>query len=606
MTDNSQNPDGVSTNASWLRNLALSWRYLRLHQKLSALCVIVCLTISALLDLFVITAVLPIVSRLSGSESLTNSNAVTRFLESVWQRDASQSAMSMLVIFALILILKTLLQISIRYVVFKLRVLLTVEVTSDLLRRYLLRPYLLHRKQPTSRLVRDVNEAGILVFHQLGPFSSVVSELSLLLGTLTFFLLVAPLITLVLLVVGGGLVFVFDRMFSRLSVRQGNIRLFEDEVKHRKLTDAFMGFPLIKKYQLEPRVTSEISTNIQKSVAAHESIGLIGELMPLLMEASVIVAICIAVATSQYIGPAEIDLLPLLSFIAVGVLRLIPGVGRITSAVQYLKFWSARNASLLADLTTRNASTSHVAQYDKEPPTNQLDVEIVTLEVKEIEFRFDGESQEVLRDISFELKSGEIVGLVGPSGCGKSTLLEVIAGLLPESSGKVVVRSESGRSLALDSVALVAQRTFLFSASFRENLLLGVVNRVVSDDELWDVLRTVELDQFVEANPLRLNQLVGEGGRSVSGGQAQRIGLARALLSRPRFLLLDEATNALEEDLEMRIMQRIRRMNPLLAILVVSHRSATLELCDRIEHMISIRGAAKGSPAEVRKDKELT
>lgn len=602
MTDNSGERGTASTNHSWPKNLRLSWRYLRLSQKLAAACVVSCLMLSALLDLLVMSAVFPLVASLSGSDTSVKTNVVTEFLMSVWKRDSTESALGMLIMFAVLLGVKSFLQIVVRYIAFRLRLSLNVEVTSDLLRRYLMRPYISYRQQPTSQLVRDVNEAGILVVHQLGPFSSFLSELTLLLITLLFFLVLDPAITIVLLLVGGGLVLIFDRLFSRISVRQGRIRLFEDELKVRRLTDAFTGFQIIKKNRLEAQVNNEISKNIRKSVTAHESIGLSGELLPLLMEASVIISICIAVAVSQYFGSFEANPLPVLSFVAVSVIRLIPSVGRITSAVQYLNFWSSRNATLLADLTAPEVPQNYGFRRDDGSITPRAGHGDANLELVGVTFQFSGASHEVFSDVSLVINSGETVGLVGPSGCGKSTLLEVIAGLLPPTRGSVFLRSNDGHNLSLDNVALVAQHTFLFSMSIGKNLQFGAPDRVVSDAELWDTLSTVDIVELVKSDFRGLDQQIGDGGTPMSGGQAQRIGIARALLSYPKLLLLDEATNALEEELEERIIRQIRCKNPEIAIMVVSHRSSTLGLCDRIEHLGSHYGALKSPNDSLQED----
>ncbi len=587
MTDNPSEQGAGAINHSWPKNLRLSWHYLRIGQKLSAVCVVLCLAFSALLDLLVISAVLPLIASLSGGDASVNLNVINHFLQYTSKWNLTQSAMGMLIMFVALLGVKSLLQIIVRYMAFRLRLSLNVEITTDLLRRFLMKPYMLHRQQPTSRLVRDVNEAGTLVIHQLGPFSSLVSELALLLSTLLFFLVVAPAITIMLFLVGGTLVLVFDQLFSRVLVRQGGIRLLEDEIKVRRLTDAFMGFQIIKKSRLESQVSSEISTNIRKSVTAHESIGLSGELSPLLMEASVFMSICIAVAVSQYTGSLEADPIPVLSVIAVGVFRLIPSVGRITSAVQYLNFWSARNATLLHDLTAPEAPQNDSFRADTRSFTILDGPGHAKLELIGVTFQFSDASREIFSDVSLVINSGETVGLVGPSGCGKSTLLEVIAGLLPPTRGSILLQSNDGRKLSIDNVALVAQHTFLFSMSIRENLKLGAPDRVVSDEELWDTLNTVGIDSPVMLDSLKLEHQIGDGGLQVSGGQAQRLGIARAVLSRPKVLLLDEATNAVEEELEERIIRQLRQKYPELIILVVSHRSSTLGLCNRIEQLNS-------------------
>jgi ABC-type bacteriocin/lantibiotic exporter with double-glycine peptidase domain len=175
-----------------------------------------------------------------------------------------------------------------------------------------------------------------------------------------------------------------------------------------------------------------------------------------------------------------------------------------------------------------------------------------------------------------------MLGLRGDSGTGKSTLLEIIAGLYPPSCGEVKAFGLSSVEKVAERIALVSQSTFLFSASIRDNLLVGTTTTAPTDLELARILQIVELDEFVQGLDGGLEKRLGDGGTPISGGQAQRVGLARALVSAPDFLLLDEATSALEEDLERRVLARIRSAIPFLGLIVVSHRASTLALCDRL------------------------
>lgn len=205
----------------------------------------------------------------------------------------------------------------------------------------------------------------------------------------------------------------------------------------------------------------------------------------------------------------------------------------------------------------------------------------VILDVENIDFSFDS-GRRVLSDVSFSLNQGETVGLSGPSGVGKSTLLEILAGLYPPERGTVRLEMKGTRDASLEHVGLVSQNVFLFSSTVRDNLTLTLLSGNPTDDQLYRSLEIVELDEFVGRVLGGLDCRVGEGGVPLSGGQLQRLGIARALVASPGVLLLDEATSAIEEELEIRILESIRREFPNLAMMVVSHRSTTQRLCDRV------------------------
>jgi len=183
------------------------------------------------------------------------------------------------------------------------------------------------------------------------------------------------------------------------------------------------------------------------------------------------------------------------------------------------------------------------------------------------------------------IRSGEWVGLSGPSGGGKTTMVDLAVGLLAPSEGVIEL---DGRPLDQASlpgwrrgVAYVGQNEMLFDASVRRNLLAGSSQRH-EDEALWEVIQIVGLRDRILQMDSEMDSELGDRGSSLSGGERQRLMLARALLRRPRLLVLDEATNALDQESEMALLRRLRAMEPRPALFLVAHRAAPLELCDRV------------------------
>ena len=215
-------------------------------------------------------------------------------------------------------------------------------------------------------------------------------------------------------------------------------------------------------------------------------------------------------------------------------------------------------------------------------------------------------------DVSLSIASGEFVSLVGPSGCGKSTLLNMIAGFFAPSAGTVLVDGTDVRDLErgalAEAVSIVPQTAFLFDDTVRGNVTLGAD---VPDDEVWAALRTAQADGFVAALPEGLSSRLGERGTSLSGGQRQRISLARALVRHPRLLILDDATSAVDPEVEARILGALRvstrprpsggstTETPATTLVVVAYRKATIGLADEVVHLEDGRIVARGTHAEL-------
>lgn len=207
----------------------------------------------------------------------------------------------------------------------------------------------------------------------------------------------------------------------------------------------------------------------------------------------------------------------------------------------------------------------------------------LALSVKNLTFCYEGDARPVLRDVSLEVRPGDMVGIVGPIGAGKTTLLSLFAGLVEAPAGAVFVGGSDARELAGDwtsrNVAMVPQRAFLFAGTIRYNLVL---DEAFSDTELWQTLHLVGLEDDFRALPDGLDAWVGEWGINLSGGQKQRLALARALL-RPRPLFfLDDCLSAVDAVTEEVILGRLKARFKQSTVLWVAHRMSTLKLCDRI------------------------
>ncbi|MGN0065763.1 MAG: ABC transporter ATP-binding protein, partial [Nocardioides sp.] len=208
------------------------------------------------------------------------------------------------------------------------------------------------------------------------------------------------------------------------------------------------------------------------------------------------------------------------------------------------------------------------------------------------ELRLDGvgyaytDGQELLEDVTFDVQPGRTVALVGATASGKSTVTALVARLVDPDTGRVLLDGTDLRDLAEGELprhlSVVGQTAFLFDDTVRGNVALGAD---VSDEEIWAALRTAQADGFVAALPHGLDTELGERGTSLSGGQRQRISLARALVRRPRLLVLDDATSAVDPEVEARILAALRTGGEDTTLVVVAYRKATIALADEVVHL---------------------
>jgi ATP-binding cassette subfamily B protein len=207
-----------------------------------------------------------------------------------------------------------------------------------------------------------------------------------------------------------------------------------------------------------------------------------------------------------------------------------------------------------------------------------------TLRLDHVEFSYPGADLPVLRDLSFEARPGETVAVIGSTGAGKSTLVNLVPRLFDVTGGVLEVDGVDVRRLDPEvlwsTIGLVPQRAFLFSGTVRSNLLHGKPD--ATDEELWEALRIAQADDFVRAMSEGLDAPIAQGGTNVSGGQRQRLAIARAVVRRPEIYLFDDSFSALDLATDARLRQALRPVTRDSTVLIVAQRVSTIRDADLI------------------------
>jgi ATP-binding cassette, subfamily B, bacterial MsbA len=222
----------------------------------------------------------------------------------------------------------------------------------------------------------------------------------------------------------------------------------------------------------------------------------------------------------------------------------------------------------------------------------------ITLEA--VSFHYEAAAP-VLRDVSLDIRAGEILALVGPSGAGKSTILNLIPRFYDPNSGRVLLDGHDLRALTQLSLraqlAIVPQETMLFGGTIRENIAYGRLD--ASDADIIAAAQAANAHEFILALPAQFDTVVGERGTNLSGGQRQRVAIARAILKDPRVLLLDEATSALDNESEGLVQEALNRLMQGRTTVIVAHRLSTIKIADRIAVIEDGRISELGTHAEL-------
>ena len=272
-------------------------------------------------------------------------------------------------------------------------------------------------------------------------------------------------------------------------------------------------------------------------------------------------------------------------------------------------------AMLINSLNQSYISAKRIEEVFAEEPEDihsEIHVEKVSgnqvLHVQDLTFTYPDAAQPSLKDISFAIKEGQILGIIGGTGSGKSTLVQVLLGLYPADKGSISLyrdgRSPRDLSEWRSWMAYVPQKVELFKGTIRSNLTLGMVEPV-SDQELWQALEIAQAKDFVSEKEGQLDAEVQAGGRNFSGGQKQRLSIARAVLRQAPFLILDDATSALDTITESNLLKAVQDKQPNTSLILISQRTSTLKIADQILLLEKGQQLALGNHEELMKTSQV-
>ncbi|MGX5657172.1 ABC transporter ATP-binding protein [Geodermatophilus nigrescens] len=458
--------------------------------------------------------------------------------------------------------------------------------------QYLRLPLSWHQRHPTGQLLSNANSDVESAWYFVSPLPFACGTLVMIAITVVALVLTDPLLALVGLVV-FPLVFVLNAVYSQVMSprmqRAQQLRAEVSEIAHESF-DAGLVVKTLGREDVESARFTERAEELRDGLVA---VGRVRGLFDPLMEA-----------------------LPNLGTLAV----LVVGAGRVASgatdagdlvSIAYLFTLLALPVRaigwVLADLPRA------LAGFDRVTPVLDATGETphgpeaaapgdggARLGLRAVDHVFDGASRPVLSGVTFEVAAGSTVAVVGPTGSGKSTLAGLLVRLVDPASGEVLLDGVDVRRLREGEVsgqaAFVPQGTFLFDDTVRGNVTLGAG---YDDDEVRAALRVAAADDFVDRLPEGLDTRVGERGATLSGGQRQRLALARAVVRRPRLLVLDDATSAVDPAVEARILDALRSADRPSTVVVVAYRQATIALADEVVWLENGRVTARGSHEEL-------
>ncbi len=558
-----------------MRALSKLWEMLNDKQRRGALFVFVLTFIGMLLEVLGIGLIIPALALMTDTTFISKHPEFNSFFEFFGNPTHEQLIIGGMVSLVGVYFIKVLFLSFLAWKQAGFSFGLQAEWSRRLFSGYMHNSFTFHLQRNSSQLSHNIIIEISNITSALQQGLLLISEVLVLIGIMVLLLVVEPLGTTIVM---GILAFVGWMIFAITKTRilkWGAARQFHEGLRLLHSQQGLGGVKDIKLLGREYEFVSQFDKHTRGSAHVAQRQHTIQQLPRLWLELLAVIGLSILVVIIIMKGNSIDTLLPTVGLFAAAAFRLLPSANRILGAIQSIRYVSPVIDTIYSEF---NLFSNEIKKEVNVPLQFNNSIRL-----DKVIYRYPETNSEALNDINIIIPHGASVGFVGGSGSGKSTLVDIILGLLSPVSGVLKVDGidiQNNLRGWQDQIGYVPQSIFLTDDTLRRNVALGIDENQIDNDLVWKAICSSQLETFVNELPNKLETIVGERGERLSGGQLQRIGIARALYHEPSILVLDESTSALDSETENGVMDAIRSLQGKKTIIIVAHRLTTIEHCD--------------------------
>ena len=531
--------------------------------------------ITFFLELLSISLVIPIVTLLFDDNFINKFYINREFSENFENFTSEEILIFFLCLIVLIYLIKTLFLIFFSHWKSNFIFGLHKKYAKKLYLNYINQNYLFHLNSNSSNLTKNIVSTQNFA-HNINQISILLTEILILFGLIGILLFINLKSTIFIFVFTLIVAILFLRFFSPILSNQGkknisNLRRFMENIN-----SSFFAIKEIKIMGRESFFFKKFSKSINKFSDSEKIQEFVQSLPRYILEFMSILLLVITIFFMMFYNFDKISILTFIALFAAVGFKIIPSINKIIFAYQHLKFYLPVSKLVIKDLKLK------YNERNKNIYTNNF--ENYEVNFKKFFYKYPNSKNYVLKNINLKIKKNEIIGIVGSSGSGKTTLVNCLIGLLPPTKGKVEAGSvdifDNIKSWQL-KIGYVPQQVFLTDEDMFSNIAFGIDASKIDKKKIYDASKISKLDNFLKSKK-DYKKIVGERGMRISGGQLQRVGIARALYNDKQILIFDEATSALDKETEISLLNSIKFFKGKKTIIIISHKMSTLKICNKI------------------------
>lgn len=449
-------------------------------------------------------------------------------------------------------------------------------------KKLLAKDYLYFINNPSMQIIRDIAIAIPQGFStSLQSAFLFLSESVVLIGMCVALLLTNYQAFLILTAIFAVTIVVYVKFLSPKITTLGAERHEHSHKTIGVLQQSIEGIQQIKNCRCENYFVQSFSNKRDLQADISSALQLIQILPKIYFETIMVSCVCFFLGFKLLFSAENMDaFIVLAGFYVVAAMRVLPSVLRMSA--QYNNIISFKKA---INVVIKLSQESYTPPFELENGRFAK-----TINIKDLNFSYS--SDLVLQQLNMNINKNECIGIFGKSGQGKTTLINILVGLLHANKGSISIDEVSVEPETVDNklssmIAYVPQNIFLIDDSIRRNVAFGKNDNEIKDTDVLQALKDAALMDFVDGCPNGINTYIGERGARISGGQRQRLGIARALYTNRDVIIFDEATSSLDSETEEKICETIKSLKSIKTILIISHRKKPLTICDKVYKMES-------------------
>ena len=408
------------------------------------------------------------------------------------------------------------------------------------------------------------------------PLMFCITDLLIIFSVLIVLIIFYPKLFFIVFIFVLVTVFSFMKLFHKYIKALGSKKEEYEQLQIKVINESVGSIKISRIFGIQDLLKKDFFKFNSFASTAHGNLSAIQQLPRIAIEVLAFVVLSSLIIFLILAGESFASIIPAIGLFSAAAFRIIPSINRLIFSLQGLSFSSSIIESIKNDINDVSLASGAIMEDNK----NLILIE-KELSLENVCFKYENDSENIINNLNFTLKVGESVGIFGQSGVGKTTFLDLLVGLQRPTTGKITIDKKTVNfyeSKWLSNFGYVTQNNYMFDDTLLRNITL---NKKIDSDLVHTILEVLQLTKLVENHKDKLNMLIGERGVRLSGGQAQRVGIARAIYHNPKILIMDEPTSSLDIETESHIIKNIRKICQA-TLVIVSHRETAFAGCSSL------------------------